>query len=76
MKIRPMGAELLHADVRMDRRDEANSLCAILRTRLKIIAVLRHIKIAEIHCVYVCVCGGGGSFETLNVVIYDVITGF
>jgi hypothetical protein len=26
MKIRPVGAELFHADGRMDRHDEANSL--------------------------------------------------
>jgi len=35
MKIRPMGAELLHADGQTDRYDEADSR-AILRTRLKI----------------------------------------
>ena len=36
MKIRPVGAELLQADGRTDRRDEANShLFAILRMRLK-----------------------------------------
>ena len=36
MKIRPLEAELFHADGRTDRHDEANkSLFAILRTRLK-----------------------------------------
>ena len=36
MKIRPVGAELLHADRRMDGYDELNTrFCVILRTRLK-----------------------------------------
>ena len=28
MKIRPVGAELFHADGRMDRNDEANKRCS------------------------------------------------
>jgi hypothetical protein len=36
MKIRPVGAEMFHADGRTDRQDEANGrFVAILRTRLK-----------------------------------------
>ena len=36
MKIRPVGAELFHADERTDRHYEANSsLSQFLRTRLK-----------------------------------------
>jgi hypothetical protein len=35
MKIRPVGAELFHADEQTDRHDEANSF-AILRKRLKL----------------------------------------
>jgi hypothetical protein len=34
MKIRPVGAELFHADGRTDRHDETKSLFAILRRRL------------------------------------------
>jgi hypothetical protein len=37
MKIRLVGAELFHADGRMDRHDEVKSLLDILRTRLKMI---------------------------------------
>ena len=36
MKIRPVGADLLHADGRTDRPDEANGrFFALLRKRLK-----------------------------------------
>jgi hypothetical protein len=35
MKIRPVGVALFHADVRTERREEANSCFAILRMRLK-----------------------------------------
>jgi hypothetical protein len=35
IKIRPVAAELFHADRQTDEYDEAESLFAILRTRLK-----------------------------------------
>jgi hypothetical protein len=35
MKIRPVGADLLHAERRTDRRAEKTKLSAILRTRLQ-----------------------------------------
>ena len=38
MKIRPIGAELFHAESRTDRHDEAKvSVFEIFRTRLKIV---------------------------------------
>jgi hypothetical protein len=54
MKIRPVGAELFHADGRTDRHDEANScFFAILRTRLKTsLLVLRR----EIIALYSEIC--------------------
>jgi hypothetical protein len=39
MKIPPVGADLFHADRRTDGHNEAESLLAILRKRLKITAI-------------------------------------
>jgi len=40
MKIRPVGAELFHADVQMDRHDEANSrfsrFCECVQKKVKL----------------------------------------
>ena len=44
MKIRPVGAEFIHADRQIDTHDESMSLFAILRSRLKRRLLLVNIK--------------------------------
>jgi len=54
MAVRPAGAELFHAGGQTDRHDEAKSLFAILRTRLKTHPPLNDAEIAYAACNEAC----------------------